>query len=137
MPFVEKNWMLILVMVASGAMLLWPLIQRRLSPAKEIGTLNATHLINRENALLLDVREPAAFEGGKLPNALHIPLSQLESRAAELSKVKDRPIIAYCTRGNTSRGAAGRLAKMGFANTYMLQGGVNAWREAGLPLDPC
>ena len=79
MSFIEKNWILILAMVVSGAMLLWPLIQRRLSPMKEVGTRNVTHLINRQNAVLLDVREPSEFDGGKLPNALHIPLSQLEA----------------------------------------------------------
>ena len=68
-------------------MLLWPLVQRRLSPVKEIGTLNVTHLINHQNAVLLDVRETKEFEGGKLPNAVHIPLSQLERPLGELAKM--------------------------------------------------
>ena len=63
MPFIEKNWILILAMVVSGAMLLWPLIQRRLSPMKEVGTANVTTLINRQNAVLLDVREASEFAG--------------------------------------------------------------------------
>ena len=78
MSFIEKNWMLILVMFLSGAMLIWPIIQRRFSPVKEVGNLNVTHLINHQDAVLLDVRETAELTGGKLPNALHIPLSQLK-----------------------------------------------------------
>jgi len=135
MAFVEKNWILILAMVLSGAMLLWPVVQRRLSSVKEIGTLNATHLINRENAFLLDVRETAEFVGGKLPNALHIPLSQLDSRGGELAKLTARPVVVYCALGRRSRGAGAALAKLGFAKIYSLQGGVKAWKDAGLPLE--
>ncbi|HTQ01395.1 MAG TPA: rhodanese-like domain-containing protein [Casimicrobiaceae bacterium] len=135
MAFVEKNWILILAMVLSGAMLLWPLVQRRLSSVKEIGTLNATHLINRENALLLDVRETTEFVGGKLPNAVHIPLSQLESRGAELAKLTARPVVVYCALGRRSRSAGAALAKLGFGKIYSLQGGVKAWKDAGLPLE--
>ena len=132
--FIEKNWMLVLALFASGLMLLWPLVQRRLSPVKEIGTLHVTQLINRDNAVLLDVREPKEFEGGKLPNAIHIPLSELPGRMAELAKMTSRPIVVYCARGQRSGAAGSALAKQGFANIYQLQGGIKAWRDAGLPL---
>lgn len=135
MAFVEKNWLLVLTFVASGLMLLWPLVARRLSPVKEIGTAVATRLINRENAVLLDVREPAEVESGKLPNAVHVPLSQLKERGGELAKYASRPVIVYCARGQRSRGAAGALAKAGIANIYQLQGGLKAWKDAGLPLE--
>jgi len=135
MAFVEKNWLLVLTFVASGLMLLWPLVARRLSPVKEIGTAVATRLINRENAVLLDVREAAELESGKLPNAVHVPLSQLKERAGELAKYASRPVIVYCARGQRSRGAAGALAKAGIANIYQLQGGLKAWRDAGLPVE--
>jgi rhodanese-related sulfurtransferase len=136
MAFIEKNWWLILAMVVSGAMLLWPLLQRRLSPVNEIGTLNVTQLINRENAVLLDVRETGEFDGGKLPNAIHIPLSQLADRGAEIAKLNKRPIVVYCSRGQKSGSATAVLAKLGFANIYALQGGLKAWKDAGLPLEP-
>lgn len=135
MAFVEKNWLLVLTFVASGLMLLWPLVSRRLSPVKEIGTAVATRLINRENAVLLDVREGAELEAGKLPNAVHVPLSQLKDRVGELAKYSSRPVIVYCARGQRSRGAAGALAKAGIANIYQLQGGLKAWKDAGLPVE--
>jgi rhodanese-related sulfurtransferase len=135
MSFVEKNWMLILVMFLSGAMLLWPILQRRFSPVKEVGNLNVTHLINHQNAVLLDVRETAELTGGKLPNALTIPLSQLNARAGELAKLTSRPVVVYCARGNRSRTAGNLLAKQGFADVYSLNGGLKAWKDAGLPLE--
>jgi len=135
MSFVEKNWILILAMFVSGAMLLWPVLQRRLSPMKEIGTLNVTHLINHQNAVLLDVRETGEFTGGKLPGALHIPLSQLAARGGDLGKLTARPIVVYDALGRRARGAGAELAKIGFGNIYMLHGGVKAWKDAGLPLE--
>jgi rhodanese-related sulfurtransferase len=135
MEFLIKNWLLVLAMVLSGAMLLWPVVQRRLSPVKEIGTLNVTHLINHQNAVLLDVRETGEFAGGKLPNAVHIPLSQLASRGGELAKLTARPIVIYCALGKRARSAGSALEKLGFANIYMLRGGLKAWKDAGLPLE--
>jgi rhodanese-related sulfurtransferase len=134
MQFIQNNWPLILVMIISGGMLLWPLIGRRLSNVREVGALAATQLINRQNAVLLDLRESKDYEGGHVPNAVHIPLSQLPARAGELSKLTSRPLIAYCDRGNRSRSAGSALSKLGFAEVYTLRGGVRAWVEAGLPI---
>jgi rhodanese-related sulfurtransferase len=133
MQFIQTNWLLLVVMLLSGAMLVWPLVQRRLSPGKEVGNLQATQLINRENALLLDLRETAEYEGGHLPNAVHIPLSQLASRGQELAKHAARPVVAYCASGNRSRTAGSALARLGFKDVYNLQGGYGAWKDAGLP----
>src|SRR5690349_17032674 len=99
MNFLAKNWPLVLVFVVSGAMLLWPLLKRRISPAREIGTLEATRLMNAENPLVLDVREANEFAGGRLPNAQHIPLSQLKDRGTEISRHVARPVLVYCDRG--------------------------------------
>jgi len=135
MAFIQENWLLILVMFASGAMLVWPIVQRRLSPMKEVGNLNVTHLINHRDALLLDVRETREYEDGRLPNAVHIPLSQLESRASELAKHKARPVVVYCASGNRSRTAGAALEKIGFSDLYQLHGGYRAWKDAGLPVE--
>jgi rhodanese-related sulfurtransferase len=135
MSFVQTNWMLILVLVLSGGMLVWPLIQRRLSPAKDLGNLAATQLVNNGNAVLLDVREPAEFGGGHLPKAINVPLAQIASRGAELGKLTGRPVIVYCERGGRSRRAVGALTKLGFSDVYNLAGGIQSWKEAGLPVE--
>ena len=92
-------------------------------------------LKERRNAVILDVREPKEYEGGRIPNAVHLPQSQLESRGHELKKLTTRPVIAYCGRGQRSRTAAGVLTKVGFAEVYSLRGGLRAWSEAGLPVE--
>jgi rhodanese-related sulfurtransferase len=83
---------------------------------------------------MLDVRETQEYQGGRVLNAVHVPLSQLASRGDELKKFVSRPVIAYCERGNRSRGAASALAKLGFGQVYSLRGGLRAWTEAGLPV---
>lgn len=135
MTFLHENWLLIMVAFASGAMLIWPLVQRRFSPMKGIGTLDVTRLINTRDAMPLDVRESLAYDAGRLPNALHVPLSQLESRSAELARHAGKPVIAYCDSGNRSRTAAAALAKAGFSEVYHLNGGFRAWKDAGLPVE--
>ena len=133
--FIQENWMLLLVLFLSGGMLLWPMVQRRVSSMKDIGTLEATQLINSGNAVFLDVRETKEYEGGGLPKAVHIPLSQLAGRTQDLAKLAGRPLVVYCDRGNRSRMAGGPLAKQGFANLYNLNGGFRAWKGAGLPVE--
>jgi rhodanese-related sulfurtransferase len=135
MSFVQSNWMLIVVFLLSGGMLVWPLVQRRFTPVKDVTSAEATQLLNRRNAVLLDVREPKEFEGGRLPNAVHIPLSQLAGRTSELAKLVARPVVAYCETGRRSPGAAGVLSKAGFQEIYSLHGGIAAWKKDGLPVE--
>lgn len=135
MPFVQENWILIAVAFVSGAMLVWPLVQRRFSPMKAVGTLDATRLINSRDAVLLDVRDQKEFDASRMLNAIHIPLAQLESRGGELKKYGSRPVIAYCDVGNRSRMAGAALVKAGIEEVYHLNGGLRAWKAAGLPVE--
>jgi rhodanese-related sulfurtransferase len=130
--FFIDNALLIVVAFVSGGMLLWPLVRSRASgPA--VTTLQATQLINSKHAQVLDVREAADFAKGSLPNARNIPLGELGSRAAKELK-KDRPVIVLCNAGNIAGRAAAQLRASGIAEVYVLAGGLNAWREAGLPV---
>lgn len=133
--FVETNIWLILIAVVSGGMLIWPSIRRLVQGGEEVGTLEATQLINRRDAVVLDVREPAEYAAGHLPNARHIPLGQLGSRLKELEKFKERPIVITCASGSRSGSALGLLRKNGFKEAVNLKGGVAAWQQASLPLE--
>jgi rhodanese-related sulfurtransferase len=133
--FVQDNLMLFAVMVVSGAMLLWPMISRKLSGGKQVDTLGAVQKMNHENALVLDVREDAEVAVGHIPQAKHIPLGQLQSRLSELEKYKNKPIVVACRSGSRSAGACGILAKHGFTDVYNLSGGMVAWEQANLPVE--
>ena len=132
--FIADNVFLIAVALVSGAMLLWPLA-RRGTGGPSVSTLEATQLINRQGALVLDVRNADEFQKGHILNARNVPLSQLDSRLADIGKFKDKPIIVSCESGNRSGSAAAVLRKHGFAQVFSLRGGIGAWQQAGLPVE--
>ena len=80
------------------------------------------------------MREPDQYADGHLPESRNIPLAQLQERAGELSKFKALPLIMICQTGARSVGAVKALEKLGFEKIHNLEGGINAWREAGFPL---
>jgi rhodanese-related sulfurtransferase len=92
-------------------------------------------LINRKDAVVLDVRNAADYKSGHITNARHLPESEIESRMKELDKVKTRPIIVSCARGNQSMSVANRLRKLGFPEVVSLRGGLTAWQQANMPLE--
>jgi len=83
------------------------------------------------DALLLDVREHDEWDAGHDPRALHIPLGELEARLGELPR--DRPIFAVCRSGNRSGQATSLLLDRGL-DAHNVEGGMQAWSEAGLPV---
>ena len=129
-----QNLLLIAVAAVSGAMLLWPYI-RRGTGGPRVNTLEATLMMNKEGAGLVDLRDDADFAKGHVLNAVNIPMAQLESRLGELSKFKDKPLIVYCVAGNRSGAALDILKKNGFDKAFNLGGGMAAWQQAGLPLE--
>ena len=132
--FVGDNLFLVAVALVSGAMLIWPAV-RRAGGGESVSTLQATLLMNQQNALMLDVREAAEYEKGHVLAARNIPLGELEARSAELEKHKAKPVIVVCDTGNRSGRAAAALRKLGFERVFTLAGGIGAWQQAGLPLE--
>lgn len=121
--------------VVSGLLLLWPAVARLMRPGQEVGPSEAVQLMNRRDAVVLDVRDAAEYKSGHITNARHVPEAELDARVKELEKVKARPIIVSCARGNRSAGVANRLRKLGFNEVFSLRGGIAAWREANMPLE--
>ena len=134
--FISNNIALIALFFASGAMLVWPEISRLVGVGgAEIGTLEATRLMNQGQTLVLDVREEKDFAAGHLPKARHIPVRELAGRIVEISKFKTKPVIVT-DKNDVRAGAACRLLKKeGFTNVFQLKGGLNAWQQASLPVE--
>ena len=91
MEFLIKNWALVAVAAVSGGMLLWPLL-RRGAGGPWLSTLEATQLINRSDALVVDLRSAEDYARGHVLGAKSIPLADLERRAGELDKLKMKPL---------------------------------------------
>jgi rhodanese-related sulfurtransferase len=131
MDFVQQNIMWVMAAVISGTMLLVSVVR---SGGKGVSVTEATLLINREDALVLDVRETSEWSAGHIPNARHIALGQLGKHMSELEKFKNRPVIICCASGNRSSSACGTLKRAGFERVFNLSGGLSAWTGAGLPV---
>ena len=130
MEFIQQNWYWAALAAVSGTML----VVTSLRGGKGLSPAQATALINREDAQVIDVREASEFSTGHLLNARHIPLSDLEKRLGELEKFKDKPVILNCQSGGRSSSACAILAKAGFTNVHNLEGGIEAWVQAGMPI---
>jgi rhodanese-related sulfurtransferase len=133
MDFIRNNILLIAVALISGGMLIWPLL-RRSTGGPWVSTAQATHLINREDAWLVDVREPGEYGAGHILGAKNLPLARIDA-PGDLVKRKDKPVILYCDGGDRASKAAAALRKQGFNRVVNLSGGLGAWQQAGLPLE--
>lgn len=120
--------------LGSGLMLIWPLLMRGVGGQSNLSPNAAVLLINRDNAIVLDVRDENEFAGGFITGAKNIPLAQLTDRIAELQRYKDKAILVNCQSGARSLKACETLRKHEFSKVFGLDGGLNAWTEAKLPI---
>jgi len=129
-----NNALFLAVALASGGMLLWPFV-RRTTGGPWVTPAQATHLINREDAVVLDVRDTNEFASGHVLGAKNLPPARMETAASEVVKKKDRPVIVYCDGTDRSGKALAVLKKQGFTRVANLSGGLKAWQDAGLPVE--
>lgn len=103
-------------------------------PVPSVEPRKALELVEREGALIVDVREPDEWAEARIAGARHVPLRDLAARASELPR--DRPVILQCRSGNRSARATRVLLDLGFTNVQNLEGGIGAWGADGLPVEP-
>ncbi len=92
------------------------------------------NLVNREGALVLDVRDTKEFAAGHIVDAVNIPHGALEGRVVELTKYKETPLTIVCKMGQHAGASGALLRKAGFANVTRLTGGMTEWRNQNLPV---
>jgi rhodanese-related sulfurtransferase len=130
--FFVNNWYLVLIALASAAGLFWPLMSGGVLGAVTIA--EAVNLMNREKALVIDVRTPQEFATGTIQGAKNVVTSDLAAKLPVLSKSKELPIVLICATGARSQSAA-RVAKgLGFTRAQSMAGGMSAWRAANMPV---
>ena len=134
MAFFEANTLLVLALLGLTGAILYHEVSRLTSGFKPVNPAGLTALINRQDALLVDVSPSADFEKGHIAGAKNVQLSQFDADNKVLSKVRELPVVVACRSGAASSGAAKKLVKAGFKQVYWLDGGVAAWQQASLPL---
>ena len=101
---------------------------------KRIAPAALTALVNRDNALVVDLRALADFEKGHIPGSRNVLPSQFDPENKQLAAARALPVVLVCKAGNSAADAARRLKKAGFEQVYVLDGGIQAWQQADLPL---
>lgn len=132
MKFIVENWYLILMAVASGAMLLVPMLK---GGSGGLAPAGVVQLVNREKAVLIDVCGAEEYAAGHAAGARNVPLADLETRLPTVVKNKALPLVLLCASGARAQRAAAIARKLGYANVQVLAGGLKAWREASLPVE--
>lgn len=132
--FVVHHWALFAALAVILLLLAWNFGLGVLGSSKVLDPGHATRLINREDAVVIDVRPQGDFEQGHIIDAIHISMDDLSDRAKTLDKYKERPLLVYCRAGNTSSRAVAILRKAGFQRVYHLKGGILAWQNASFPV---
>jgi rhodanese-related sulfurtransferase len=132
--FIQNNIMLAAIFVVLLVMLVAGEVGRLTRKYKAVTPGQLTQLINRDNALVVDVSAIADYQAGHILGAKHVAMSQFDPEHKELAKVKDLPVVLVCKTGQTSATACERLTKAGFAKVYWLEGGMQSWVGGDLPV---
>ena len=134
MKFLIDNWMLISIALASGGMLVWPMVASGIN-AGSLSATGAVTLINREKAVVIDVSENEEFAAGHVGGAKNVPFNELEDKLPQAAKNKTLPLILVCATGARANRAVAVAKKLGYDHAQALGGGLKAWKEANLPVE--
>ncbi|GAC16088.1 rhodanese-like domain-containing protein [Aliiglaciecola lipolytica] len=128
-PFLSAGWVALFVLI------IYSYVAGVFSPVKELSTHEATILMNREDAVVLDVRPAAEYNKGHILGAKQLKAEQIsKADFSTLEKFKDKPIIVVCAMGMSAKKTATALLKAGFTSVSVLKGGMNSWQGASLPV---
>ena len=136
LSFASCNAYLSLALAGITVALIYTEIARLFRGYKSLRPAELTSLINRENALVVDLSPSADFEKGHIAGSRSVSQSQFDPESKLLAKAKAKalPVVVTCRTGHASAAAAKRLKKAGFEQVYWLEGGVQGWQQADLPL---
>ncbi len=131
--FLIQNIWLIAVAVASGLLLVWPMLSK--GAGARVSVHQATLLLNQRKAVVVDIRDDQSVQAaGQLLNSKRMPAGELKGKALDaLAKSKDTPIIVLSQAGVGTGKAIAALQAAGYSEVFVLEGGMNAWKDAGMP----
>jgi len=132
--FVLHNWYLFVALIVVLALLAAGPVTRLIHRVPTLGPPETVMLMNRQNGVVVDVRDPKAFHAGHIAHAVNVPFQELAARVRELDKYKKRPVIVSAGPDQHAARGAIILRRHGFENVSVLAGGMNAWERAQLPV---
>jgi rhodanese-related sulfurtransferase len=134
LAFAGRNAYLSLALAGLTVAIVYTEVARLFRGYKTLRPAGLTALVNRDNALVIDLSSTSEFEKGHIPGSRNIVQSQFDPENKQLTAAKALPVVTVCRTGQASAAAAARLKKAGFEQVYWLDGGIAAWQQADLPL---
>jgi rhodanese-related sulfurtransferase len=134
LAFAERHLYLSMALIGLTVAIFYTEIARLFRGYKALRPAELTGLINRDNALVIDLSPSSDFEKGHIAGSKSVQPSQFDPENKLLASAKALPVVTVCRNGQASADAAKRLKKAGFEQVYWLDGGVQAWQQADLPL---
>jgi len=129
--FLTDNYLAVLLLFF---LLLALMVYESRKGGKKIDASEATRIINKENAFVVDLRTPVEFNSGTIAGAINLQPDNVD-KDNSLFKANERDyVILVCKLWSSSSSVGGRLIKQGFQNVNILSGGIQGWVQSGLPL---
>lgn len=132
--FISNHWILAAGLAVVTFLLLQDLIDSFLRKYNIATPLSTIGLLDNDDTIVLDVREPPEYARGFIERSLHIPIGKLDERISEVMRYKSQPVVVTCQTGTRSPQACKKLYKLGFEQVYLLRGGIQAWEDQNLPI---
>jgi rhodanese-related sulfurtransferase len=134
LEFLGNHWLMAGGLLVVTVLLIQDFIDSAFRKHKVVSPAETVNLMNSENTVVIDVREPHEFANGHIESARHIPLGKIEERAHELEAYKQNPVIVTCQSGTRSPQACKKLTGLGFTRVFEMKGGMLAWEEQKYPI---
>ncbi|MBU0743841.1 MAG: rhodanese-like domain-containing protein [Gammaproteobacteria bacterium] len=132
--FIQNHWMLFLAAVVVIALLIFEEIKGKLTGLAKLSAQDAVLLLNRESAIVIDMRNQKAFGSGHILGAMNIARSDIDHNAKKLEPHKNQTVILVDDYDTNTAPVATKLRAQGFTKICVLAGGLNSWKTAQLPL---
>lgn len=132
--FVTNHLFLFALLVSILVLLLWNLFGAAVSGVTLINPQETIRLVNREDAVVLDIRSADDFGKGHILGAQHMSADRMGEQQADWAKYKGQNVVLCCNTGNEVLRVGRTLKMQGFEKIYCLKGGIQSWKTANLPL---
>jgi len=129
--FLINHWILSGLWAALFAALMFYINSKT---GSSVSPQQATMLVNREDGVILDIRDRKEFEQGHIVDAINMPLAKVSERIVELEKKKEHPVVVVCQMGHQSGEVVRQLEERGFTKVSKMSGGMSEWRAQSLPV---
>jgi len=132
--FIQNNWVLCAAFGAAIILLIFEEVRGKIGGISKISAHALTMLINRENAVTIDLRNQKAFASGHIIGSINIVRSEFDANLKKIETYKDQPVILVDDTDSNAETIGAKLQKQGFTKIHILSGGLQTWKNAKLPL---